>query len=315
MTLRPLGNSDLYLSPIGFGAWAAGGPWKFGWAAQDDDESVAAILRALELGINWIDTAAIYGLGHSETVVARALAEWKGERPYVFTKCSMVWDDSGNVDYRYSEASIRAEVEASLRRLQTDEIDLYQMHWPDDELGVTLEGWAAMAKLMKEGKVRAIGASNFTVEELAAADEIAEVTSLQPPYSLLNRDAEAELLPYCEANNIGVINYSPMGSGLFTGTMTRERVASFPAGDWRNNSPHFKEPALTENLAIADRLKTIGARHGVSAGVAAIAWTRRQPAITAAIVGARSAAQVDGTAAALRFTLTADEIAFIESGA
>ncbi len=315
MTLRQLGNSDLHLTPIGFGAWAAGGPWKFGWSAQDDAESVAAILRALELGINWIDTAAIYGLGHSEEVVARALAEWKGERPLVFTKCSMVWDSAGNIDYRYSEASIRAEVEASLRRLRTDVIDLYQMHWPDDAIGPTLEGWAAMAKLKAEGKVRHIGVSNFSVEELTRAAEIAPVTSLQPPYSLLNRSIEAEVLPYCAAHEIGVINYSPMGSGLFTGAMTRERIAGLPPDDWRSRSPNFQEPKLTEHLAIAERLKEIGARHGVSAGVVAIAWTRRQPAITAAIVGARSAAQVEANAPALDFTLTADEITYIETGA
>ena len=314
MNLKPLGNSDLQLTPIGFGAWAAGGPWKFGWGAQDDDASVAAILRALELGINWIDTAAIYGLGHSEEVVARALAEWKGDRPLVFTKCSMVWDDAGNVDYAYSEESIRREVEASLRRLQTDVIDLYQMHWPDDDLGPTLEGWAAMAKLKDEGKVRHIGVSNFNVEELTEAGEIAEITSLQPPYSLLNRDVEAEVLPYCEVNNIGVINYSPMGSGLFTGAMTRERLASLPEDDWRTKNPNFQEPKLTEHLATAERLKEVGAKHGVSAGVAAIAWTRRLPAITAAIVGARSAEQVEGTIGALEFTLTPDEISYIESG-
>jgi len=312
MTLRTLGNSDLQLTPIGFGAWAVGGPWQFGWSAQDDDASVAAILRALELGINWIDTAAIYGLGHSEEVVARALAEWKGDRPHVFTKCSMVWDAAGNVDYAYSEASIRREVEASLRRLQTDVIDLYQMHWPDDDLGRTLEGWAALAKLKDEGKVRWIGASNFNVEELTEAGEIAEVTSLQPPYSLLNRDVEAEVLPYCEANGIGVINYSPMGSGMFTGAMTADRVAGLPEDDWRKRNPNFQEPKLSAHLAVAERLKTVGARHNVSAGVVAIAWTRRLSAITAPIVGARSATQVEGTIIALDFTLTADEIAFIE---
>ncbi len=314
MKLRQLGQSDLHLTPIGFGAWAAGGPWKFGWSTQNDGDSVAAILRALELGINWIDTAAIYGLGHSEEVVARALAEWSGERPLVFTKCSMVWNEAGEIDYRYTEASIRAEVEASLRRLRTDVIDLYQMHWPDDELGPTLEGWAAMAKLQAEGKVRHIGVSNFNVEELTAAAAIAPITSLQPPYSLLNRGIEAEVLPHCEAHGIGVINYSPMGSGLFTGAMTRERIAQLPADDWRRNNPNFQEPKLTTHLAIAERLRTIGAKHGVSAGVVAIAWTRRLPAVTAAIVGARSAAQVEGTAPALDFTLTADEIAYIEAG-
>ncbi|MCF3650148.1 aldo/keto reductase [Synoicihabitans lomoniglobus] len=314
MKLRTLGSSDLHLTPLGFGAWAAGGPWKFGWGAQDDDASVAAIHRALELGINWIDTAAIYGLGHSEEVVARALAEWKGDRPYVFTKCSMVWDATGNVDYAYTEKSIRAEVEASLRRLKTDVIDLYQMHWPDDDMAGTLEGWAAMAKLKDEGKVRYIGASNFNVEEMTEAGEIAELTSLQPPYSLLARDVEADALPYCEANQIGVINYSPMGSGLFTGAMTRERLAGLAADDWRKNNPNFQEPKLTTHLAIADRLREVGARHGQSAGATAIAWCRRQNAITACIVGARAAEQVDGFIGAMDYTLTPADITYIESG-
>ncbi len=314
MQTRKLGNSELAITPIGFGAWAVGGDWKFGWGEQDDDASIAAILRALELGINWIDTAAIYGLGHSEEVVARALAQWTGPRPYVFTKCGMIWNEQGEIDYSTHAPSIRREVEASLRRLQVEAIDLYQIHWPADELAETIAGWTEMAKLKKEGKVRAIGVSNGSREELAALEEVAPVTSLQPPYSLINREAEKELLPYCARHGIGVINYSPMGSGLLTGAMTRERIGSLPREDWRTQHANFREPKLTENLAMAGRLKRVAARHGRSAGEAAIAWTLRQTAITGAIVGARSAKQVDGIIGAMDFRLAPDEVAFVEGG-
>jgi aryl-alcohol dehydrogenase-like predicted oxidoreductase len=313
MNTRKLGNSDLMITPIGFGAWAVGGPWQFGWGKQSDDHSIAAIHRALELGINWIDTAAVYGLGHSEKVVARALRDWAGKRPYVFTKCGMVWNEEDEVGYSLRAESIRRECEASLRRLNVDVIDLYQIHWPADDLPETLEGWATMAGLQKEGKVRWIGVCNFSVQELQKAKDIAPVTSLQPPYSLIRRDIEKGLLPFCERENIGVIVYSPMASGLLTGAMTRERVAKFPADDWRRQSPEFQEPKLSQNLALVEQLRAIGARHGKSPGEVAIAWTLRNPAVTGAIVGARSAKQVDGIIGAASFRLSPDEVTEIES--
>jgi len=312
MKTKPLGNSDMAITPVGFGAWAIGGDWKFGWGSQDDTESIGAIHRALELGINWIDTAAIYGLGHSEQVVAKALADWPHERPYVFTKCGMVWDENREVDYSLKADSIRREVENSLQRLRVDVIDLYQAHWPADDLEETIEGWETLAALKKEGKVRWIGASNFSVEELEAAQKIAPVTSLQPPYSLVNRAAEEKLLPHCGREGIGVIVYSPMASGLLTGAMTRERIASLPAEDWRTKNPEYQEPRLSKNLAIAERLRAVAERHGRTAGEAAIAWTLRQPAVTAAIVGSRRAEQVDGIIGALDFRLSPEEIAEVE---
>jgi aryl-alcohol dehydrogenase-like predicted oxidoreductase len=313
MSTRRLGNSDLMITPIGFGAWAVGGPWQFGWGEQSDDDSIAAIHRALELGINWIDTAAVYGLGHSEKVVARALRDWAGKRPYVFTKCGMVWNEEGKVGYSLRAKSIRRECEASLRRLSMDVIDLYQIHWPADDLAETLEGWATMAELQKEGKIRWIGVCNLSVQELQKARQIAPVTSLQPPYSLIRRDIEKGLLPFCERENIGVIVYSPMASGLLTGAMTRKRVAKFPADDWRRQNPEFQEPKLSQNLALVERLRAIGTRHDKSPGEVAIAWTLRNPAVTGAIVGARNAKQVDGIIGGANFRLLPDEIKNIES--
>lgn len=312
MDTRKLGNSDLQITRLGFGAWAVGGAWEFGWSAQDDNASIAAIHRALELGSNWIDTAAIYGLGHSEEVVGRALASWSGKRPYIFTKCGMIWDDKGEVGYSTRAASIRREVEASLRRLKIDVIDLYQIHWPADDLAETEEGWAEMARLQQEGKVRWIGASNFSVEELKRAQSIAPVTSLQPPYSLIKRGVESEILPFCQEQNIGTIVYSPMGSGLLTGAFSQERVDQLPADDWRRKSPEFKEPRLSQNLALAERLKAVGAKYGRSAGEVAIAWTLSHPAVTGAIVGARNAQQVDGTFRAAEVILSPDDLAAIE---
>ena len=313
MNTRKLGNSDLMITPIGFGAWAVGGPWQFGWGEQSDRDSTAAIHRALELGINWIDTAAVYGLGHSEEVVAQALRDWEGQRPYVFTKCGMVWNEQGEIGYSLRPKSIRRECEASLRRLNIGVIDLYQIHWPADDLVETLEGWAAMGDLQKEGKVRWIGASNFSLQELQRANGIAPMTSLQPPYSLVRRDAEKELLPFCERENIGVIVYSPMASGLLTGAMTRDRLANLPADDWRRGNPDFQEPRFSKNLALVERLRTVGARHGKSPGEVAIAWTLRHSAVTGAIVGARNAKQVDGIIGAATFRLTPDEIREIEA--
>ena len=309
---RQLGRSNLFITAIGFGSWAVGGPWQFGWSSQSDDDSIAAIHRALELGINWIDTAAIYGLGHSEEVVAKALAEWPGERPFVFTKCGMIWDKERKVDYSLKAASIRCECEASLRRLKAETIDLYQIHWPADEMTETEEGWTEMAKLQKEGKVRWIGASNFSAEELKRTEAIAPIASLQPPYSLIKRDIEKEVLPVCVKENIGVIAYSPMASGLLTGAMTRDRAAKLPADDWRKSNAEFQEPKLSENLALAERLRQVGARTGHTAGQAAIAWTLRHPVVTGAIVGARNAKQVDEIMAAPDYRLSAAEIAEIE---
>jgi aryl-alcohol dehydrogenase-like predicted oxidoreductase len=309
---KQLGKSDLHITSIGFGSWAVGGAWQFGWSAQDDNDSIAAIHRALELGINWIDTAAIYGLGHSEEVVAKALASWTGVRPYVFTKCGMIWDKDGKVDYSLKADSVRRECEASLRRLQTDVIDLYQIHWPADDLAETEEGWTTLAKLQKEGKVRWIGASNFSAEELRKAGAIAPVTSLQPPYSLIKRDIEAELLPLCLKDEIGVIAYSPMASGLLTGAMTPERAANLPKDDWRTRNPEFQEPKLSQNLQLVERLRKVGARHGRTAGQVAIAWSLHHPAVTGAIVGARSAKQVDEIMAAPDFRISDVEAKEIE---
>ena len=311
MNTKTLGHSDLNITRIGFGAWAIGGDWQFGWGAQEDEASVAAIHRALELGINWIDTAAVYGLGHSEEVVARALQAWPGARPYVFTKCGMVWDDAGKVDYSLKAASIRRECEQSLRRLRVDVIDLYQAHWPADDIDETLEGWAELSRLQQEGKVRWIGASNFSREELEKAGQIAPVTSLQPPYSLIKRDIEAEVLPYCQEQHVGVVVYSPMASGLLTGAMSRERAAALPENDWRSRNPEFSEPKLSKHLALVDRLRRVGASHGRSPGEIAVAWTLHHPAVTGAIVGARNAAQVDGIVGGAEVTLSAEDIAVI----
>jgi aryl-alcohol dehydrogenase-like predicted oxidoreductase len=312
MKTSVLGNSDLALTPVGFGAWAIGGDWEFGWGAQDDTQSLAAIHRALELGVNWIDTAAIYGLGHSEEVVARALREWKGARPYVFTKCGMLWNDQAEISYSLRVDSVRRECEASLRRLKTDVIDLYQIHWTADDLNETMEGWNALAVLQKEGKVRWIGLSNATVEEMQKLQSIARITSLQPPYSLIRRDVESAQLPWCKKENVGVIVYSPMASGLLTGAMTRERLAALPRNDWRNRNDQFKEPKLSENLKVVERLRAIGSRHGRSPGETAIAWTLNNPAVTGAIVGARNAKQVDGIIGAMDFRLTPQEVAEVE---
>jgi aryl-alcohol dehydrogenase-like predicted oxidoreductase len=258
MKTRQLGNSDLSITPIGFGAWAIGGSgWEFGWGEQDDKTSVAAIHRALELGLNWIDTAAVYGMGHSEQIVGFALQTWSGVRPYVFTKCGLRWDEHGYVHRSLSANSIRRECEDSLRRLSVEVIDLYQIHWPTDDLE---EGWSALAQLQKEGKVRWIGVSNFGVEELRRAQKIAPIISLQPPYSLVQREVEQEILPYCRSNGIGVIVYSPMASGLLTGARTRERAASLPASDWRSRDVEFTEPKLSRNLALVESLREVGER-------------------------------------------------------
>jgi len=310
MKTKRLGNSDLSITPVGFGAWAIGGSgWEHGWGDQDDKASVAAIHRALELGVNWIDTAAVYGLGHSEEIVAFALRTWPGPRPYVFTKCGQPWDEQGYIHRSLATDSIRRECEASLRRLNVDVIDLYQIHWPTEDLE---EGWTAMAQLQKEGKVRWIGVSNFNVEEMRRAQAIAPITSLQPPYSLIRREVEQDILPYSRSEGLGVIVYSPMASGLLTGVMTRERAASLPASDWRSRDVEFHEPRLSKNLALVERLREVGQRHGSPPGQVAIAWALQNPAVTGAIVGARSARQVEGNVGAAELDLTDEEIAVIE---
>jgi aryl-alcohol dehydrogenase-like predicted oxidoreductase len=312
MQTRQLGNSDLHITPLGVGAWAMGGSgWAFSWSDQDDNDSIAAIHAALDAGMNWIDTAAVYGLGHSEEVVARALSG-RSNRPYVFTKCARVWDENRQIGKSLKADSIRRECEASLRRLKVDVIDLYQIHWPEPDEEVE-EGWSTLAKLKEEGKVRWIGVSNFNLEQLKRARAIASITSLQPPYSLIRREVEEGVLPYCAEQNIGVIAYSPMGSGMLTGTMTRERVANLPEDDWRRRGPQFQEPLLTRNLALAEKLKEIAARHDRSAGEAAIAWALRNTVVTGAIVGVRSPAQVRGIVGAMEFRLSDDEIKEIET--
>jgi aryl-alcohol dehydrogenase-like predicted oxidoreductase len=310
MQTRTLGNSDLNITTVGYGAWAIGGSgWQFAWGSQNDNDSIAAIHRALELGVNWIDTAAIYGLGHSEEVVARALKEWSSPRPYIFTKCGLRWDASGPVRKVLNADSIRQEVEASLRRLGVDVIDLYQIHWPPDPDSPELEeGWSAMADLKREGKVRWIGVSNFNVKQLKRARAIAPITSLQPPYSLIHREVETDILPYCQQEGIGVIVYSPMASGLLTGAMTPERIAKLPKDDWRRGHPDFTAPNLALNLALVDRLREIGRRHGRSAGEVAVAWTLQNPAVTGAIVGARNARQAEGVMRAGNLHLNGEEV-------
>ena len=290
------------LTPLGVGAWAIGGSgWAFGWGPQDDNDSVAAIRAALDRGINWIDTAAVYGLGHSEEVVAKAL-EGVTKKPFVFTKCERIWDENRQIQKSLKRDSIRREVEGSLRRLKLDVIDLYQIHWPEPEEDVE-EGWTTLAELKAEGKVRYIGVSNFNVKQLARAQAIAPITSLQPPYSMISPEIEEDILPYAAANHIGVIVYSPMKSGLLSGTMTKERVAAMPDDDFRRKTPQFQEPKLSHNLELVEVLRKIGGHHGRTPGEVAIAWTLRHPAVTAAIVGIRSPAQVDGVIGAADFRL------------
>jgi aryl-alcohol dehydrogenase-like predicted oxidoreductase len=311
--LRNLGNSDLQLTPIGFGAWAiGGGNWEFAWGPQDDQESIAAIHRALDEGINWIDTAAIYGLGHSEEIVGQALKSFVGPKPLVFTKCSMRWHPDRTIYRSLKAGSLAEELEGSLRRLGVDTIDLYQIHWPNPEEEIE-EGWETLSKFKEQGKIRWIGVSNFSVAQMKRAQAIAPITSLQPPYSMLRKAIEEEVLPYAQDNGIGVINYSPMVSGLLTGSMTAERVAAFPADDWRRRAVEFNEPRLSRNLRLVELLREIGDGHGVSPGVVAVAWTLRHPAITAAIVGGRSASQVMGLAPALNFRLSDDEYSRINA--
>lgn len=307
MKKKKLGNSDLQITPIGLGAWAmGGGGWEFAWGPQNDSDSIAAIHEGLDRGINWIDTAAAYGLGHSEEIVAQAL-KGRGDRPYVFTKCSLVWNERGNIGHSLNAESIRRECEASLRRLKVDVIDLYQIHWPIPDQEIE-EGWTELAKLKEEGKLRYIGVSNFDARQMRRAFAIAPITSLQPPYSLSSRQIESETLSFAARHNIGVIVYSPMSSGLLSGRMTRERIARLPDDDWRKRGRNFQEPLLSHNLRLVELLREIGFRHGLTAGEVAIAWTLNNPAVTAAIVGVRRPQQVAEIVGAGNFRLSDDEM-------
>jgi aryl-alcohol dehydrogenase-like predicted oxidoreductase len=308
-----LGTTDLEITRVGFGAWAiGGGGWEFGWGPQEDEDSIAAIHHALELGVNWIDTAAAYGFGHSEEVVGRALEGLSdAERPYVFTKASLVEGPGRTVVNKLKRDSILAEVAGSLERLGVDAIDLYQLHWPLPDEDIE-EGWAALAELKEQGLVRHIGVSNFNVEQLERIRPIAPVETLQPPYSLVARAAEHETLHYADAEGIGVIVYSPMGSGLLTGRMTRERIEGLPEDDWRKHDPRFREPQLTRHLALVERLEAVAERHGTTPGAVAVAWTLRNPAVDGAIVGFRKPDQVDSIIAAADLQLTEDDLAEID---
>lgn len=315
MDKKKLGNSNIEITPVGFGAWAIGGSgWDFGWGDQDDKKSIEAIHKALDMGVNWIDTAAVYGTGHSEEIVAKALSEYSGEKPYVFTKCVMRWDENGHVTKVHDPDSIREELEDSLRRLNVDAIDLYQMHWPpEDDDDKIKAAWEMMAKLKEEGKVKNIGVSNFNVEQMKIAESIAPITSLQPIYNLTNRGIEDEILPYAKQQDIGVIVYSPMMSGLLTGKYNKERIEALPDDDWRHMHPAFKEPELSKNLELVEVMKKIAADHNRSTGEIAIAWTLKHPAVTGAIVGSRSAEQSEGVMNSGDINLSDEEIKQLES--
>jgi aryl-alcohol dehydrogenase-like predicted oxidoreductase len=305
MQTRKLGWTDLQLTTIGYGSWAlGGGDWVWSWGPQDDQASVATILRAMELGVNWIDTAAVYGLGHSEEVVGWALKKLP-RRPILATKCSLVWDSAKKISARLKKKSVRAEIEASLRRLGVNEIDLYQIHWPNPEADIE-EGWSAMADLVKEGKVRYIGVSNFSIEQLKRIQPIHRIASLQPPYSMLKRDIESDLLGYCAANQIGVVAYSPMQKGLLTGKF-QERLGHLAADDHRLQDPDFQNPRLKVHLELVERLRPIAAKHGKSVAQLAIAWVLRRPEVTSAIVGARQPSQIEETVVAGEWALSEED--------
>jgi aryl-alcohol dehydrogenase-like predicted oxidoreductase len=314
MRTTQLGSTAMDITRVGFGAWAlGGGGFEWSWGAQEDDESIAAIHHALELGVNWIDTAAQYGFGHSEEVVGRAIAGL-AERPFVFTKGGQPEGPGGATLHDLTRDGLRSELEASLARLGLDAVDLYQIHWPIPDEQIE-EGWAALVEFRDEGLAHHIGVSNFSVEQLRRCQEIAPVETLQPPYSLIARDVEEEILPFAEREGIGVIVYSPMGSGLLTGAMSRERIEGLPDDDWRRRAPPFQDPALSENLALAERLRAVGERHGATAGAVAVAWTLRNPAVDAAIVGFRRPDQVDPIVAAADLELSDEEVAEIEGSA
>ena len=311
MEFRRLGRDGPELSVVGVGAWAIGGPWRFGWGPQDDDESIAALHKAFDAGVTWVDTAAVYGLGHSEEVVGQVLRERAGGE-LVFTKCGRPWygREHNEPTYDLRPETIRFELEQSLKRLGTDHVDLYQFHWPDTETGTPVEdSWATMAELVTEGKVRWAGVCNFDVGLLERCQRIRHVDSLQPPYSLLDRAAADELIPWCAANGTGVIGYSPLGSGLLSGSFDAQRARDLPAGDWRRGSPEFQEPALARSLALAERLEPVAERHGVPVAAVAVAWVLATPGVTGAIVGARRPSQVDGWLPAGSLQLTDADLA------
>jgi aryl-alcohol dehydrogenase-like predicted oxidoreductase len=307
MQTRKLGNGDLEITPIGVGAWAmGGGGWAFGWGPQDDEDSISAIRAAVDAGINWIDTAAVYGLGHSEEVVARALAGMSN-KPLVFTKCARIWGEDRVIGKSLKRDSVRRECEASLRRLKVDVIDLYQVHWPEPDEDIE-EGWAELTKLKQEGKVRWIGVSNFNASQMARAETIAPITSLQPPYSLVQREIESSILPHAASHNIGVIVYSPMKNGLLSGRMTADRVAQFPDDDFRKRSPYFQEPKLSATLALVEDLRPMAAHYGCTVGELSIAWALQHPAVTGAIVGLRNAEQLKGVIQSAKLKLEAGDL-------
>jgi aryl-alcohol dehydrogenase-like predicted oxidoreductase len=310
LTTVELGRTGMRITRVGMGAWAIGGTgWWHAWGAQDDEESIATIRRGFELGINWVDTAPIYGLGHSEEVVGRAL-EGLAERPYVFTKASLLDGGDNSVRHNLGRDSLLREVEASLTRLRVDVIDVYQVHWPDPDEDVE-EGWATFAAIKEQGLVRHIGVSNFDVAQLRRAQAIAPVETLQPPYSLLERAVEDEILPFAQSEGIGVVTYSPMASGLLTGAMTAERVAALPVDDWRKHDPRFQEPQLSRHLALVGRLQEVADRHGATAGAIAVAWALHHPAVHGSIVGFRRPEQVEALAIAGNLELSDDDLASI----
>jgi aryl-alcohol dehydrogenase-like predicted oxidoreductase len=314
MQFRKLGSQGPEISVVGVGTWAIGGPWRFGWGAQDDDESIAALHRAFDAGINWVDTAAVYGLGHAEEIVGQVLRE-VGEEVLLATKCGRTWQGrpEGEIGNDLRPSSIRLQLEQSLERLGTDHVDLYQFHWPDNATGTAVEdSWATMAALVDEGKVRYAGVSNFDVALLERCETIRHVDSLQPPFSLLDRRAAADLLPWCERSGTGVIAYSPMKSGLLSGSFDAERLRSMPEDDWRRQHPDFTEPRLSANLALAERLRPVAERHRVPVGAVAVAWVLAQPGVTAAIVGARRPSQIDGWIAAGSLTLDETDLAELD---
>jgi aryl-alcohol dehydrogenase-like predicted oxidoreductase len=311
-----LGRTDMQLTRVGFGAWAiGGGGWAFAWGNQDDTESIAAIRHAVESGVNWIDTAAVYGLGHSEEIVAAALAGIpEADRPYVFTKGGLVWDPANRAAAPRrvgASASLRAEVEASLRRLNVERIDLFQMHWPAEDGARVEEYWQAFLDLKREGKVRAVGLSNHSTHQLGAAEDVGHVDAIQPQFNLIHRDAADDVLPWARAHQAGAIVYSPMASGLLTGAFTAERATHLEPGDWRAGHPDFTVRALSANLALAGALRPVAERHGVTPGAVAIAWTLAFPAVTGAIVGARGPGQVDGWLPAATLELDENDLADI----
>lgn len=312
MHIRKLGYTDLNLTTIGLGTWAiGGGGWRFGWGPQDDKDSISTIQRGIELGINWIDTAAIYGFGHAEEIVGKAIKELS-EKPIIATKCSRLWDDEGNITGNLKKESIHSEIEASLKRLNLEVIDLYQIHWPIPDEDIE-EGWSTLGDLIKEGKIRYAGVSNFSVKQLKRIQTIHPVASIQPPYSMLQRGIEDNLLDYCSSNNIGIIVYSPMQKGLLTGKITKERIENLPEDDHRRMDPLFKEPLLSTNLQLVDKLSSFAKKNGKTVAQLAIAWVLSRPEITAAIVGARRSSQIEETVIAGNWVLSNSDIAAIEA--